>query len=74
MTCAYGTAAAEDAESCILAVQPAIVVLELDEKRYRKLMHSAASSDPFGVQRVVHGGVLKVTWRLSPDTQHCDET
>jgi pheromone shutdown protein TraB len=51
--------AAEDAESCILAVQPAVVVLELDEKRYRKLMQSAASSDPFGVQRVAHGGVLK---------------
>jgi pheromone shutdown protein TraB len=42
-------------------VQPAIVVLELDEKRYRKLMQSAASSDPFGVQRAAHGGVLKVT-------------
>ena len=51
-------------------MQPAIVVLELDEKRYRKLMQSAASSDPFGVQRVAHSGVLKVTQRLSQIMQN----
>jgi hypothetical protein len=46
-------------------VQPAAVVLELDVKLYRMLMHSAASNDPFGVQRAAHGGVLKVTRRSS---------
>jgi pheromone shutdown protein TraB len=46
-------------------VQPAAVVLELDVKRYRKLMQSVASSDPYGVQQMVHQGVLKVTQRSS---------
>jgi pheromone shutdown protein TraB len=41
-------------------VQPAIVVLELDEKRYKKLMQDMAGNDPFGVQRVANSGVLKV--------------
>lgn len=51
--------AAKDAEDCIMAVQPAFVVLELDQKRYDKLMRDMASNDPYGVEQVVHGGILK---------------
>ena len=42
-------------------MQPAAVVLELDLKRYRKLMQNTTSSDPSEVQQMVHKGDLKVT-------------
>lgn len=43
-----------------MAVQPAVVVLELDEKRYTRLLANLNSSDPFGVQHVTRGGIFQV--------------
>lgn len=41
--------AAEDAVAVIQRVSPAVVVLELDEERFRKLHEAAASGSPFGL-------------------------